>query len=121
MDSVPREYLGAYRGYIQTDGYSGYQALGESDDIVHVGCMAHIRRRFMGVQKASPKKVVHGPAMEILDLIGQLYKIEHKIEELSPEEKVQQRRKLAVPILQAIRTILSASTRPRPRACSGRP
>jgi len=58
--SVPKDFLGEFKGYIQTDGYAGYQALGESDDIIHVGCMAHIRRKFMDVQKATSKKVVHG-------------------------------------------------------------
>jgi hypothetical protein len=104
--SVPREYLGEYKGYIQTDGYSGYQALGESDGIIHVGCMAHIRRKFMDVQKATSKKITHGTAKEILDLIGLLYKVEHNIKELSPEEKVSKRREQAVPILDAIRAIL---------------
>ena len=104
--SVPREYLGEYKGYIQTDGYSGYRALGESDGIIHVGCMAHIRRKFMDVQKATSKKIMHGTAKEILDLIGLLYKVEHNIKELSPEEKVPKRRELAVPILDAIRAIL---------------
>ena len=104
--SVPKTFLGDFKGYIQTDGYTGYQALGESEGVIHVGCMAHIRRKFMDVQKASPKKVIHGTAKEILDLIGLIYKVEHDIKELSPEEKVQQRRELVVPILGSIRTIL---------------
>ena len=104
--SVPKKYLLEFKGYIQTDGYAGYQALGESEGVIHVGCMAHIRRKFVDVQKANPKKVLHGTAREVLDLIGLLYKVEHKINGLSPEEKVQQRRELAVPILGSIRTIL---------------
>ncbi len=104
--SVPKDFLGEFKGYIQTDGYAGYQALGESDDIIHVGCMAHIRRKFMDVQKATSKKVVHGTAKEILDLIGLLYKVEHNIKELSPDEKIEKRREQAIPILDAIRAIL---------------
>jgi hypothetical protein len=104
--SVPKDYLGEFKGYIQTDGYAGYQALGESKDIIHVGCMAHIRRKFVDVQKATSKKVMHGTAKEILDLIGLLYKVEHNIKELSPKEKIKMRREQAVPILEAIRTIL---------------
>jgi hypothetical protein len=111
MDPISRhkEYLGQFKGYIQTDGYAGYQALGESDDIIHVGRMAHIRRKFMDVQKATPKKAVHGTAREILDLIGLLYKVEHNINELSPKEKIKMRREQVVPILEAIRTILDDS------------
>ena len=106
--SVPREYLGAFRGYIQTDGYAGYQALGESDGIAHVGCMAHIRRRFVNVQKTNSKKIIHGTAKEILDRIGLLYKVEHKIKELEPEQKIRKRLEQAVPILDAIQAIVDA-------------
>jgi hypothetical protein len=104
--SVPTKYLGEYKGYIQSDGYSGCQALGESDDIIHVGCMAHIRRKFVDVQKATSKKIMHGTAKEILDLIGLLHKVEHNIKELDPEKKVPMRLEQAVPILDAIRAIL---------------
>ncbi len=72
----------------------------------HVGCMAQIRRKFMDVQKATPKKIVHGTDKEILDLIGLLYNVKHNIKELSQDEKIEKRREQAVPILEAIRTIL---------------
>jgi len=42
--------------------YAGSQALGESDDIIHVDCMAHVRRKFMDVQEATSKKAMHGTA-----------------------------------------------------------
>jgi hypothetical protein len=102
----PKEYLSEYKGCIQTNGYSGYQVLGESDGIIHVGYMAPIRRKFMDVQKASPKRVVRGTAKEIFDFIGLLCKVEHNTKELSPEEKVSKRREQVVPILDAIRAIL---------------
>ncbi len=117
-----KEYLGEYKGYIQTDGYSGYQALGESDGIIHVGCMAHIRRKFMDVQKATSKKITHGTAKEILDLIGLLYKVEHNIKELEPEEKVPMRLSKQFPSsTQYGPSSTSASTTSRPKACSDRP
>ena len=88
----------------------------------HVGCMALIRRKFMDVQKATSKKVVHGTAKEILDLIGLLYKVEQNIKELSLDEKIEKRREQAVPILDAIRaSSMTASITFHPRACSGRP
>jgi transposase len=45
---VPKNFLDDYQGYIQTDGYSGYDALGAQKGIVHVGCWAHVRRKFFG-------------------------------------------------------------------------
>jgi len=41
---VPLSFLDGYRGYIQTDGYSGYNALARSAGIERVGCWAHARR-----------------------------------------------------------------------------
>ena len=54
--------------------YAGYNALGEREGIIHVGCMAHVRRKFMDVLKAGTKK--RGTAQEVVDLIAQLYGLE---------------------------------------------
>jgi hypothetical protein len=40
------EFLEGFQGYIQTDGYISYEALGESPGITHVGCLVHVRRKF---------------------------------------------------------------------------
>jgi transposase len=63
----------AWRGYLQTDGYSGYTALGERKGIEHVGCWAHIRRNFYELYVLQGKQ---GPTLEILDFIKRLYTIE---------------------------------------------
>ncbi|NCC24575.1 MAG: IS66 family transposase [Deltaproteobacteria bacterium] len=103
---IPKNYLGNYTGYIQTDGYIGYQALGASDGITHVGCMVHIRRKFKEVQKITSKKTVQGTAKEILVLIERLYKIEHEIKEHSPNQKVEVRLEKSLPVLNSMRAIL---------------
>ena len=46
--SVAEEFVDNFQGFLQTDGYIGYQALGDTDNITHVGCLAHARRKFMG-------------------------------------------------------------------------
>lgn len=104
--TVPRKYLGNFKGYIQTDGYAGYNALGESEGIIHAGCMAHIRRKFMDVHKATSNKNIRSTAKEILDFIGLIYKVEYNIKELSLEDKVLKRQELAVPILESIKDII---------------
>ena len=73
---VAEELVGNFQGYLQTDGYAGYNALGEREGIVHVGCMAHVRRKFMDVLKASSKKSKGGTAQAVVDLIGKLYHLE---------------------------------------------
>ena len=35
---VARSFLGGYQGYVQTDGYSGYDFLSYTDGIEHMGC-----------------------------------------------------------------------------------
>lgn len=73
---VPLDFLKGYQGFVQTDGYNGYEALGRQSGIVLVGCWAHCRRKFDKVIKAmgNPKK--KSAANEALDYIGRLYAIE---------------------------------------------
>jgi transposase len=41
------EFTEGFSGYLQTDGYAGYDcAVKGRDDIIHVGCFAHGRRKF---------------------------------------------------------------------------
>jgi len=34
-----------FKGYLQSDGFSGYDAAGKREGVVHVGCLAHARRK----------------------------------------------------------------------------
>jgi transposase len=54
-----REMLEGYSGYLQTDGYGGYDAaLRGMSGIVHVGCFAHARRKFFEASSDfSPRRV----------------------------------------------------------------
>jgi transposase len=71
-----KTFLEKYSGYLQTDGYDGYTAIGEKDGIVHVGCWAHARRKFVEAQKITEGK---GSAPQILALIGELYEVERTL------------------------------------------
>jgi transposase len=51
-EHVPKTLLAGYKGYLQTDAYAGYLAVGEDPDIILLGCMAHARRYFTDVIKA---------------------------------------------------------------------
>jgi transposase len=78
--AVPLRLLEGYRGYLQVDGYDGYNAVGLRSDIVLVGCMAHARRKFdetvkaQGAHPDNPEKI--GKAMEGLRYLQALYRIE---------------------------------------------
>jgi transposase len=76
----PTEFLKHFRGYMQVDGYSGYNPLFKAipaDELeeayvqwcIEVACWGHARRYFMDVFKKNPKSI----AKEVLLLIGDLY------------------------------------------------
>jgi len=100
------DFLDDYHGYIQSDDFAGYDHLDQKPDIVHLGCWAHARRKFVKVVKvrkkhrsrrANPKSL----ADEALDYIGQLYKIEKeaKRRELDAIEVKQLRQEKSKPLL----------------------
>lgn len=105
--------LDDYKGYIQSDGYSGYDHLTGRPGIVHLGCMVHVRRKFMDVVKVRKKArgkqaASKGLADEALDFIGALYRIERQAREqaLSPEQIRDLRQQEAKPILDRFKTWL---------------
>jgi transposase len=96
---VPKSYLKGFRGWIQTDGYAGYEALAREPGIDHAGCWAHVRRKFHDVIKASAGEGRKGRAREALDTIGRLYEIERQGGLMSPDERCELRKEKSVPIL----------------------
>jgi len=53
--TVPEHMLSGFAGYLQTDGYAGYNGVLANDAITGLGCWAHVRRKFVEAQKALPK------------------------------------------------------------------
>lgn len=53
-DEILKKYLSNYTGYVQTDGYVGYEMLNELS-VKHAGCWAHVRRKFVEVVQAVDK------------------------------------------------------------------
>ena len=101
------ELLKGFKGYLQADGYAGYDEVCKSPDITRVGCMAHVRRKFFETHKASNKS--GGEANRILKLIQKLYEIEKEIKEKSSGDRKQTRLTKATPILNEIKTWLDAN------------
>ena len=108
---VASDFLGDYHGYVQTDGYGGYDFLDNRKEIIHVGCWAHVRRKFLDVLKASGIKNIKsikgklkdlGKAGEALQTIRQLYAIEKNVGEmeLTAELVYEERQKRSKPILE---------------------
>ena len=106
---VLNENLKNYKGIAQTDGYSGYIALGKKAGVVSLICWAHCRRKFAEVVKISNAK---GKAHEMVLLIGMLYKIESDARELKldPNARKKLRQQTAPPVLQKIHKLAKAIT-----------
>jgi transposase len=110
---VPKDYLQGYSGYIQTDGYKGYDDLGKQPGIIHLGCWSHARRMFVDVLDALPaqdrKKKAGNATNTALGYIGTFYAIEAKAREgkLTIEEIYQLRQKKSKPILEQFKAWLT--------------
>ena len=108
---VPLRLLDGFHGYLQTDGYAGYNAACLVNHITQLGCWDHARRKFKDAQDAQPKPKKGHPnkrskADHILSLINTLYMIERQIKELSAAEKFQHRCKRSLPTLKKLKAYL---------------
>lgn len=103
---IAQDFIGNYQGYVQTDGYGGYDFLKDKNGLIHVGCWAHARRKFMEAIKArksnkktSGQKV--GSAEIALSYIRKLYALESRADEkeYNDDQRYGLRREKAKPIL----------------------
>jgi transposase len=68
----PGKFLDKWEGILQTDGYQAYEGVG-GPKMVHVGCWAHARRKFVDAVKVNPqdaeavKMVVRMDALFLVD------------------------------------------------------
>ena len=97
------DFLKDFKGYHQTDGYSGYGELHRREDVIYVGCMAHVRRKFFECYVQSSKR---SPSYKIIRIIKSLYKIESSIKDYTPDKKKKIRLKKSKPILDKLKIIL---------------
>jgi transposase len=96
---VAEEFFDSFAGFLQSDGFSGYNKLGNSQNITRVGCMAHARRKFVAIVKTAKQA---GAAHYAVAIIAKLYKIEADIKDanLSHENIYQYRQQYAKPIIE---------------------
>lgn len=68
---VALEMIKGFQGIVMTDGYSGYDFLSSIPGIIHVCCWSHVRRYFFNAMSENDHMGT------IVDLIDELYAIEH--------------------------------------------
>jgi len=96
----PLDILRLFQGYLQSDGYAGYEAIVQGPGVIPLACMAHARRNFFEVQ---PDDSPH--RLWMLEKIQTLYEIEQRAREghLTPEDRYHLRQSESLPILDAIK------------------
>ncbi len=132
---VIERLLEGFTGYLQTDGYAGYDRFDcdrpeVESKVVHVGCFAHARRKFdealrgqgktraKGKNKKSPKSRI---AEQGLSRINKLFKVERKYRDASPEERHRRRQEELAPLIEELRAWTIASKgRVPPASLSGK-
>ena len=102
---IAEKFLKDYDGYVQTDGYSGYNFLDTQPGIIHCGCWAHVRRKFNDVVKAVGGRYKgRGNANHALSLIRNLYLIEREAKNngFDEEQIYQLRQEKSKPIVEEL-------------------
>lgn len=104
--SVAEEFLVNFKGFLQTDGFAGYNKVIDKNCITQVGCMAHARRKFVSIVQTTKKT---GAAHYAVAIIAKLYYIEKEVKEKKLEfDGIREyRQKFAKPILHEFRDWLT--------------
>jgi transposase len=106
--SVPSLLLRDFNGALMVDGYAGYNAACTKNNIIRLGCLAHVRRKFIEAQKIQPKGKV-GKADQGLAFIQSLYRIEQTLKDKGTHEKFIARQQQSQPILDKLKEWLEKS------------
>ena len=99
IESLANRYN--FKGYLQCDGFAGYETAFKTNPDVHlVNCMVHIRRHYEQALDENRQ-----PAEHALSEIQLLYKVEHMCDDanLSFEQRKAKRQELARPIMETMK------------------
>lgn len=93
----PEKFLEGFEGkYLQTDGYAGYNGI----DVTHVGCLAHLKRKFHDAVEVLPKDRRTGAAVDGEAYCDYIFKLEREINSKNPtpEERYSERQERIKPV-----------------------
>jgi len=102
-------YAGIRRGAVlMTDGYEVYNAVADSNALVHLGCWAHCRRYFVKAEAVLPKRArgPEQPATQFIATIGELYAVEARARDMLPVERGHLRQEHSRPVLAKLEALL---------------
>lgn len=116
--------LGGFMGYLQTDGYPGYDHLEGRAGLTLVGCFAHIRRKFVTAWETAGTT---GTAIEAITKIASIYRVESQLREqlnakaIGAPEFLDRRMRALAPMFDDFRSwLMSAALTVAPQSQLGR-
>jgi len=102
-------YAGIRPGAVlMTDGYEVYNAVAQTNGLIHLGCWAHCRRYFVEAEAVIPKSA-RGPeqlATQFIAAIGELYTVEARSRDLPAAKRERLRTEHSKPVLTRIEVLL---------------
>jgi hypothetical protein len=103
VDSGRKKPWLVIKGYLQTDGYGGYDQFDETEGVITLNCWAHARRKFIDAQNFDNIK-----ASKVLTQIQLLYAVEKHCSEnnYTAEQLKTYRLQHAVPVLKNLYKLL---------------
>ena len=99
---VAERLLAQFQGYLQCDGYAGYNAV-EKSGLIRLGCAMHSRRKFFDAKEVGASKG-QSLAVEGLKYFKKLFDVEKMGKELSTEDRFALRLKDSAPIWEEMKT-----------------
>jgi transposase len=101
-------YAGIQPGTVlMTDGYAPYDEIARTHGLIHLGCWSHARRYLIEAEQALPKaQRTEHPVAGFLQRIGQLFAVEVRIKDMTPEQRQQLRTEHSRPLLAQLETMI---------------
>ena len=91
---APREFLQGFQGVLQTDGYNVYKHYYANDNVTHLACWAHARRKFEKTLDNDRERAEYA-----MNEIQKLYTIERDAKVLTADKRKKVRLEKSLPII----------------------
>jgi len=98
--------LTGFGGVLMSDGYAAYQQVAKKNEITHLCCWAHARRKFVEAQQAQPKGKT-GRADHAVATIAKLYAVEKRAKDSNEQERLAERQDQSAEVLKEFKKWLN--------------
>jgi transposase len=111
--ATAKRLLEGFAGALMSDGYKPYREVARENNLTHLCCWAHSRRKFIEAQKTQPKGKT-GKADMAISLIAKLYAVEKQTKNSDAATRHRIRQGVSVPVLNAFHQWLLKTQRQVP-------